>query len=156
VTNVQDTRRTNIARSLTGAGLLVLAAAAGSGAAAPAAATAGANDKPKLTLRASPSVAFSPARIYLVAELKGGADDYEDYYCADVEWDWGDETRSTSSADCEPYEKGKSQIKRRFAVRHEYKVAGNYRIQFRLMRKSDPIVAVNTTVRIRQGVGGGN
>jgi len=150
---VPNTRRTRIALSLTGGALAVLAAV--SGAAAPAAATPGANDdKPKVSLRASPSVAFSPARIYLVAELRGGANDYQEYYCADVEWDWGDDTRSTSSADCEPYEKGKSEIKRRFAVTHEYKVAGTYRIQFRLMRKREPIVATSTTVRIREGIGG--
>lgn len=144
-----NTRRTGLAASLTGAALLVLAALSA------AAATSGGNDdRPKLTLRASPSVAFSPARISLVAELKGGADDYEEYYCADVEWDWGDDTRSTSSADCEPYEKGKSEIKRRFAVTHTYRVAGTFRVQFRLMRKKDPIIATNTTIRIRQGIGG--
>lgn len=147
-----NTRRTGLAVSLIGAVLVAVATWSGG----PAAAAAGNDDKPKLTLRASPSVAFSPARIYLVAELKGGANDYEDYYCADVEWDWGDETRSTASADCEPYEKGKSEIKRRFAVTHEYKVAGTYRIQFRLMRKNSPIVATSTTVRIRQGIGGGD
>jgi len=152
---VLNTRRTGIAFSLTGAVLVVGAVLSGAGAGA-AASPRGDDDKPKLTLRASPSVAFSPARIYLVAELKGGADDYQDYYCADVEWDWGDETRSTASADCEPYEKGKSEIKRRFAVTHEYKVAGSYRIQFRLMRKNDAIVATSTTVRIRQGIGGGH
>jgi len=150
---VPNTRRTGNAASLTGAVLVVLAAL--SVVVAAAATPGGTDDKPKLTLRASPSVAFSPARIYLVAELKGGADDYEEYYCADVEWDWGDDTRSTSSADCDPYEKGKSEIKRRFAVTHTYKVAGTYRIQFRLMRKKDPVVAVTTTVRIRQGIGGG-
>ncbi len=138
------------------AGAVLAAAASLSGATVPTAPAGRSEDKPKLTLRASPSVAFSPARIYLVAELKGGADDYEEYYCADVEWDWGDETRSTSSADCDPYEKGKSEIKRRFAVTHTYKVAGAYRIQFRLMRKQDPIVATSTTVRIRQGIGGGH
>jgi len=146
---VPHTRRTDSA-ILAGAVLVALTALSG-----PAAAAGSSDDKPKLSLRASPSVAFSPARIYFVAELKGGVNDYEEYYCADVEWDWGDDTRSTSSSDCEPYEKGKSEIKRRFAVTHQYKVEGNYRIQFRLMRKNDPIVSASTTIRIRQGIGGG-
>ena len=148
-----NTRRTG---SAVLAGAVITALAALSGRAAPAVAAGSSDDKPKLSLRASPSVAFSPARIYLVAELKGGANDYEEYYCADVEWDWGDDTRSTSSSDCEPYEKGQSEIKRRFAVTHQYKVEGTYRIQFRLMRKNDPLVAVSTTIRIRQGIGGGH
>lgn len=122
-----------------------------------AAARAGADDdkdKPKLSLRASPAVAFAPARIYVVAEIKGGPDDYEKFYCASVEWDWGDGTRSEASADCEPYEAGKSEIKRRYPVEHMYRVAGNYRIQFRLKQKNDPVAAVNTTVRIQPGLGG--
>src|SRR5690349_22890008 len=50
--------------------------------------------KPQLSLRASPPISFSPANIHLVAELKGGADDYEEFYCPAIEWDWGDGTRS--------------------------------------------------------------
>lgn len=111
-------------------------------------------DKPKLSLRASPSVAFAPARIYVVAEIKGGPDDYEKFYCAGVEWDWGDGTKSEASADCEPYEAGKSEIKRRFPVEHTFRVAGQFRIQFRLKQKNDPVAAVNTTVRIQPGIGG--
>lgn len=112
------------------------------------------DERPKLSLRASPSVSFAPARIYLVAELRGGQDDYEEFYCASVEWDWGDGTRSESSYDCEPYEKGKSEIKRRYAVEHRYTIAGSYRIQFRLKQKNDPVAAVNTTVRVQPGIGG--
>ena len=48
-------------------------------------------------MRASPTIGFSPARMVLTAELKGGADDYEDFYCASVEWEWGDDTRSESA-----------------------------------------------------------
>jgi hypothetical protein len=132
-------------------GGLVAAASAGGGSPRPS----DEKDKPKLTLKASPSVAFAPARIYLVAELKGGADDYERYYCAGIEWDWGDGTKSESSYDCDPYESGKSEIKRRFAVEHRYRVAGDYRIQFRLKQKDDSVAAVNTTVRVRPGLGGG-
>ncbi len=51
------------------------------------------NKKPSISLRANPPVGFSPLRVVVTAELKGGADDYEDFYCASVEWEWGDDTK---------------------------------------------------------------
>lgn len=121
-----------------------------------AATSAGATDaktsKPKLSLRASPSVSFSPARIFLVAEIKGGPNDYEEYYCASVEWDWGDGTTSEARYDCEPYESGKSEIRRRYATEHRYLTAGHYQIQFRLKKKNKPIAAAHTLVQVRPGV----
>ncbi len=75
--------------------------------------------RPKIRLRVQPQVAIAPARVTLTAELTGGADDFADYYCPGIEWEWGDETSSESTTDCEPYEAGKSQIKRRYTVQHE-------------------------------------
>jgi len=110
--------------------------------------------RPKLSLRANPVVAFSPARIYLVAELKGGADDFEDFYCASVEWDWGDGTRSEFSDDCEPYEAGKSQIRRTFSAEHVYRLAGTYVIGFKLKHKDKVLDSTRTTVQLRPGAYG--
>src|SRR4029079_15374729 len=56
--------------------------------------------KPKLTLKAQPAISMSPARVVVTAERMGGADDYEDFYCPTVAWDWGDETQSESTSDC--------------------------------------------------------
>src|SRR5687768_13787009 len=86
------------------------------------------NKKPSLSLKASPSVSFAPARIVVVAELKGGADDHEEFYCPTVEWEWGDGTVSTAEADCNPYEAGKSQIKRRYTVEHHFRNPGGFKI----------------------------
>src|SRR4051794_26821382 len=81
-------------------------------------------DKPTIAVKVSPIVGFSPANMVLTADLKGGADDYQDFYCATVEWDWGDDTRSESKTDCEPYEAGKSEIKRHFTIEHTFNTAG--------------------------------
>ncbi len=110
------------------------------------------SSKPKLTLRASPSVAFTPARIFLVAELRGGANDYEEFYCPTIEWDWGDDTQSESSYDCEPYEPGKSEIRRRYSAEHTYRVAGRFQVQFRLKKKDKVVAAAQTVLQIRPGV----
>jgi hypothetical protein len=108
--------------------------------------------KPALSVRATPAVSFSPARVRAVAELKGGPNDYQDLYCAAVEWDWGDLTQSESATDCEPYEAGKSEIVRRFTGEHVYRTQGRYRLQIRLKRNGKVLVAANTSVTVRPGV----
>jgi hypothetical protein len=107
--------------------------------------------RPRLTLRAQPSVAVSPVRVALTAELTGGANDFEEYYCAAVEWEWGDDTRSESNTDCEPYEEGKSEIKRRFVVQHVFERAGSYKIFVRLKRRGKPVATATTTIQVRPG-----
>lgn len=108
--------------------------------------------KPQLSLRASPPISFSPANIHLVAELKGGPDDYEEFYCPAIEWDWGDGTRSENSSDCEPYEAGVSQILRRFSKTHIYNIQGRYRVQVRLKRNTKVLTSATTNVQVRAGL----
>jgi hypothetical protein len=108
--------------------------------------------KPKVKLSAQPMVAISPARVVLTAELIGGANDFEDFYCPTVEWEWGDGTTSENSTDCAPYEQGKSEIKRRFTVQHVFERAMNYRVQFRLKRRSKPVGFASVTVQVRPGL----
>src|SRR5438105_13291299 len=84
-------------------------------------------DKPKLSVKVNPPMGgIAPARIVASADLTGGAPDSEELYCPAIEWDWGDDTRSTASADCDPYEAGKSEIKRRFTADHVYQTGGNF------------------------------
>jgi hypothetical protein len=111
------------------------------------------DQKPKISIRANPPMAVAPARVVVSADLNGGANDYEDFYCPAIEWEWGDDTRSTTSADCEPYEAGKSQIRRRFTADHTYRVGGNFRIQFRIKKKDKSIAGASTSVQIRPGIG---
>lgn len=131
---------------------LILAMALGGPAAVARADDAPKPKKPSVSVKASPSVSFSPARIVFVADLKGGSDDFEEFYCADVEWEWGDGTESEKSMDCEPYEAGTSKIQRHFTTEHRYETAGEYRVVFRL-RRQDKIVGAGTTiVRVRPGL----
>jgi hypothetical protein len=137
--------------------------------AAVTASTAGAqNKKPSITVKANPPVGFAPLRVVVTAELKGGTNDFEDFYCASVEWDWGDDTRSESKIDCEPYEPGKSEIKRRYVQDHTYRdmfrastsefgAQGptQFRVKFSLKQKNKVVGSGSTTVEIRTGMGGG-
>ena len=101
-------------------------------------------------------MAIAPVRIVFTAELNGGANDLQEYYCPTIEWEWGDDTRSEATADCEPYEAGRSEIKRRFTVEHQYKHGANSRVVFRLKRgaKSFAQATVNNQVRPRLRDGG--
>ena len=107
--------------------------------------------RPKLTLKAQPVIAMSPARIVLTAELVGGPNDYEEYYCPGVEWDWGDGTQSESSNDCAPYEAGKSEIKRRFTTEHIFR-AGMFRVSIRLKRREKAIALATVNIQVRPGL----
>jgi hypothetical protein len=107
--------------------------------------------RPKVSLSARPIISVSPSRVVLSAELQGGANDFEDYYCPTIEWDWGDGTRSEVTSDCEPYQAGKSTIKRRFTVEHIFR-AGAYRITFRLKKRDKVMTSATTNIDVRPGV----
>ena len=107
--------------------------------------------RPKVLLRAQPVIAMAPARVVLTAELVGGANDFEEFYCTAVEWEWGDGTKSESSSDCAPYEAGKSEIKRRFTVEHVFR-AGVYRVMFHLKRRDKAVGNATINLQIRPGL----
>lgn len=111
------------------------------------------NKKPSLSLKAAPAVSFAPARVVVVAEVKGGPDDFEEFYCPTVEWEWGDDTISTAEADCEPYSAGKSSIKRRYTIEHRFKNPGGFKIILRLKKGTKIIATANTLVQVRAGLG---
>lgn len=108
-------------------------------------------ERPKVQLRAQPSVAVAPARVVLTAELQGGADDFEEFYCPTVAWDWGDDTISESSTDCEPFEAGRSQIRRRFTVEHLFRREGYYKVYFHLKKKDKILGSATATIQVQPG-----
>jgi hypothetical protein len=108
--------------------------------------------RPKLTLKAQPNVGVSPARIMLTAELTGGANDFQEYYCPTVLWEWADGTESESTFDCEPYEAGKSEIRRRYTVQHVFK-SGGHKVWVRLKRNNKLLASANVILQIRPGQG---
>jgi hypothetical protein len=113
------------------------------------------DDKPKklsIDLRVTPAVSFAPARVRAIAELKLPDDRTADFYCAAIEWDWGDLTESEESNECEPYEAGVSEVRRRFAAEHTFQTGGRYRVQLRLRRNRKVLASTSTIVTVRPGV----
>src|SRR5262245_20530277 len=113
------------------------------------------NRRPQVKLRAQPVIAMAPARIVLTAELVGGANDFEEFYCAAIEWEWGDGTQSESATDCPPYEAGKSEIKRRYTVEHVFR-AGAYRVMFHLKRRDKSVGTASVNIQVRPGLRDGD
>ena len=113
--------------------------------------------KPTLKVKASPAIAFSPARVVITADLTGGSGDAQAIYCASIEWEWGDGTKSDQSADCEPYVEGKSEIKRHFVADRVFDTSGDYHVSLRLKQKDKIVAFGSTLVKIRPGLreGGG-
>lgn len=105
--------------------------------------------RPVISVKASPGLAYLPARIVVHAELKGGAVDYEPFYCPTVVWDWGDGTTSENVADCEPYEPGKSKIRRHYSSVHTYSVTGRFDVRFTMTRGDRVLGGAARSVLIR-------
>jgi hypothetical protein len=108
--------------------------------------------KPKLDLRATPRMAFSPVNVFLTAELSGG-DEVEDYYCPELEWDWDDGGKSTQESDCAPFQPGVTKIERRFTAEHEYHRAGAYDVKVTMRRSGRSLAAATVRVTVRPGLG---
>lgn len=108
--------------------------------------------KPSLSLRVTPPLGFSPLRVRLVVDVRGGDDDYEEFYCPTVEWDWGDGTVSENAEDCDPYQAGKSLIRRRFSTEHVFDQPGAFRVSFRLKQRNRVVGSSTSNVQVRGGL----
>lgn len=128
------------------AGTLVLLALAAPAVAAPKPA------RPRLDLRATPRMAFSPTLVNVTAELAGG-DEVEDLYCPDLEWDWDDGARSVRGSDCPPFQAGASEFERFFSADHVYRRAGTYQVKITMKRAGRTVAVATSRVNVRPGLG---
>lgn len=113
------------------------------------------NERPKIKIKATPVVSFAPSRVVVTVEVSGGPNDFEEFYCATVEWDWGDGTKAESKTDCDPYEAGKSEIKRRYTYDRIFRTAGDYNVEFRLKQKNRTVGSARTSIKVRPGLSDG-
>lgn len=107
--------------------------------------------KPKLDLKVTPRMAFSPANVTVAAQFIGG-DDVEQFYCPEIEWEWGDGGKSIHEADCPPYEAG-AKIERRFTAEHEFRRAGVYNIKATFRRAKNAFASNSVQLTVRAGLG---
>jgi len=111
-------------------------------------------DRPKAALRVTPAMIIPPGRIVATVELTGGSNDFQDYYCPSIQWEWGDGSQSETAEDCDPYVAGKSEIRRRYTTSHEYKSfplaeATGYEVLFRMKQGTKVVLLLKQNVRAR-------
>jgi len=109
--------------------------------------------KPRLDLRATPRMAFSPVEVLLTGQLKGGSD-LEEFYCPGLEWDWGDGTHSAQESDCDPFETG-TPLERFFSARHAYRSPGSYNVRLTLRRATRTVAVASVAVTVHGQTAGG-
>ena len=112
-------------------------------------ALAGGSRRPRVELRATPRMAFLASDVLVAARLVGG-DEHEDFYCPEVEWEFGDGSRSRHQADCEPFKSG-TPLERRFTASHAYRRPGNYEVRVTLRRSNRTLSVATTSVRVYFG-----
>jgi hypothetical protein len=135
---------------------LVLAASAGTLSAADVVAqsdreAAPKQERPSISISLTPRAGLAPVEVRAVVELKGGSDNFEEYYCATLEWEWDDGALSESTTDCAPYDPKASEIQRRFTASHKFVRGGQYRITFRLKKKDKVVSMASGIVRVSGG-----
>jgi hypothetical protein len=106
--------------------------------------------KPRLELRATPRMAFSPVMVLATAELRGEGG--EEFYCPALEWDWDDGAKSGQESDCPPFQPG-MELETRFTAEHAYRRAGVYQVTVRLKRADRSLAVASTTIHVRSGLG---
>jgi hypothetical protein len=108
--------------------------------------------KVSLSLKATPPIGFSPLKVRLAADIRGGGEDNAELYCPSIEWEWGDGLTSESSEDCSPYEAGKSTIKRHYTAEHTYRDDGTFTARFKVKQGKRVVISTTATVQVREGV----
>lgn len=109
-------------------------------------------ERPELELRATPRAGFSPLNVLFTLELEGGGE-HEDYYCPELEWEWGDGDRSIQESDCDPWVPGETEITRRYTNRHTFRFSGVYTVTVRLKRVDRTVARTSYRLTVRQGAG---
>ena len=107
--------------------------------------------KASLSLKATPTAGFAPLRVRVAVEVRGGADDNQELYCPALEWEWGDDLKSPTSPECDPYQPGTSKIQRRYSGEHRFNESGTFNVRFRLKQGSKVVASSSVLVHVREG-----
>lgn len=107
-------------------------------------------ERPSLSLRVRQEFNSRRGLVRASLEIRGGSDNYEEFYCPALEWDWGDDTFSEAKRDCEPYETDKSTIQRWFGAQHTYYESGVFKVTLRLKKRDQVVGFATSNIQIQQ------
>ncbi len=97
-----------------------------------------------LSLRATPRVSPAPARVLFTASLEGGAD--VDVYCATLEWEWGDGTKTSQEGECPAFVPGETPVERFYEVEHTYTKQARPVVRLRLLKEGKPLAQARVNI----------
>lgn len=103
--------------------------------------------KPRVEFRALPQFGFSPLKVHALVIIENGG---EHLYCPEVEWNWGDGSRSFENSDCAPYEKSDdTEGPISFGRDHVYG-AGEYTLTVTLSRGAKQLRSMTQKIRVME------
>ena len=97
-----------------------------------------------VSLKAMPRVSPAPARILFTIELEGGAD--ADVYCATLEFDWGDGTKTSQAGECPAFVPGETPVERFYEVEHTYNRKGRPVVKLSLLKDGKPLARASVNI----------
>ena len=106
-------------------------------------------EKPKLSIDGHPRQGFTPLNVAFHVTLTGVAVDDPEYYCLKEEWDFGDDSKSTETPNCEPYTAG-TQVKSEFFAEHVFDEAGSYGVRLILGEGNKKLQTRKFTVAVQE------
>lgn len=109
--------------------------------------------RPSLDVYVSPRFVFGPANVFLHAELDGGRD--EDFHCAKVRWDFGDDSVGEREGDCDPWTP-QTEINRAWSAVHCYHAAGDFPVLVTLSKADRKLAVGHATVTVLWRPGSGS
>ncbi|MBX7186310.1 MAG: hypothetical protein K1Y01_14320 [Vicinamibacteria bacterium] len=122
--------------------LLLMAPAGSKGAAAP---------RPRLTLKALPTVGTA-STLFVFQAVLTGAEETEDFYCLSTEWIWEEQLDSSiNESECPPYVPGETKIDRSFSEEQSFRALGPHVVKVVLRKGEKQIATASITVTVREG-----
>jgi hypothetical protein len=112
--------------------------------------SASAAEKPKLTLKGSPSTGTSETVFLFRAVLTGGVDG-EDLYCLTTEWEWEEQADSSiDETECPPFRPGETKVERVFTEEQSFRRPGTHVVTVVVRKGEKQIASASTTVTVRR------
>ena len=107
-------------------------------------------DKPKLSLRGSPSTG-TPDTVFVFRAVLTGGEDNEDLYCLTTEWEWEEQADSSiDETECPPFTPGETKVERVFTEEQSFHRPGSHLVRVSVRKGEKQIASASTTVTVRR------
>ncbi len=107
-------------------------------------------DKPKLSLKGSPSIG-TPDTVFVFRAVLAGGEDNENLYCLTTEWEWEEQADSSiDETECPPFTPGETKVERVFTEEQSFRRPGSHRVRVSVRKGEKQIASASATVTVRR------